>query len=174
MTAAASSSLWMAFFRAVSLLGLIFGLLVLMPGAVREAAAAELIMFDDVGCPWCRKWDREVGEAYRRSEEGRRAPLRRVHISEASRSGAMLATAVTVTPTFVLVDRGAEVGRITGYPGAEFFWAMLEALIARLPKAPSEVGGRDASLGHPQILDRRAILRLIQSPAAHTQQAALP
>lgn len=112
----------------------------------------ELIMFDEAGCPWCRRWDEEVGPAYPRSEEGRRAPLRRIHISEARRSGIKLVTAVTVTPTFVLVDDGAEIGRITGYPGADFFWGMLDGLMDRLPRAPAAAPAtpRDAGLLVPR------------------------
>jgi len=97
------------------------------------ARGAELVMFVEAGCPWCARWDREVGEAYPRSEEGRIAPLRRVDIAAARWSGVRLAQPVTVTPTFVLVEDGAEVGRITGHPGADFFWGMLEQLFARLP-----------------------------------------
>ncbi len=129
---------------ALRLAAVLFGLLLLV-GSGRPLAAAELVMFVDTGCPWCLRWDREVGEAYERSEEGRRAPLRRLHISKARRSGLTLASAVTVTPTFVLVDGGLEVGRITGYPGADFFWGMLGELLARLaPPAPDKP--RDAGV----------------------------
>jgi hypothetical protein len=137
--------------RANRLAVLLFGLLLLV-GSGRPVAAAELVMFVDTGCPWCLRWDREVGEAYERSEEGRRAPLRRLHISTARRSGLTLASAVTVTPTFVLVDGGLEVGRITGYPGADFFWGMLGELLARLaPPAPDKP--RDAGSGPPTFRD---------------------
>ncbi|MBL3206218.1 thioredoxin family protein, partial [Klebsiella pneumoniae] len=37
------------------------------------------------------------------------------------------------TPTFILVDGGREIGRIEGYPGADFFWGLLERLAQRLP-----------------------------------------
>lgn len=97
------------------------------------ARAAELVMFVEPGCPWCARWDREVGEAYAHSEEGRIAPLRRIDISMARRSGLRLARPVNVTPTFVLVEGEVEVGRITGYPGADFFWGMLGELMTRLP-----------------------------------------
>ncbi len=114
--------------------GVLLGFL-LLAAAARPVAAAELVMFVDTGCPWCLRWDKEVGEAYPRSDEGRRAPLRRLHISTARRSGLQLARAVTVTPTFVLIEDGAEIGRITGYPGADFFWGMLGELFTRLPAA---------------------------------------
>jgi hypothetical protein len=118
------------------------------------APIAELVMFVEASCPWCARWDREVGGAYPRSEEGRRAPLRRIHISEARRSGFTLSGAVAVTPTFILVDRGVEVGRITGYPGADFFWGMLDHLLDRLPSAPAGNGSRDARSDEPQGADR--------------------
>jgi hypothetical protein len=136
--------------RAVlALLGLVLGSLATAPAIAQLASAPELVMFMEAGCPWCRLWDREVGEAYPRSEEGLRAPLRRIHISEARRSGLTLSAAVTVTPTFVLIDRGVELGRITGYPGADFFWGMLGELIARLPAPPVENGSRDARSSEP-------------------------
>jgi hypothetical protein len=118
----------------LAVLALLLGTAVL----ATRTRAAELVMFVEAGCPWCARWDSEVSEAYANSEEGRIAPLRRVEISAARMSGIRLARAVTVTPTFVLVEGGAEVGRITGYPGADFFWGMLGELMARLP--PQEPG----------------------------------
>ena len=114
--------------------------------AAQPVSTTELVMFVEPGCPWCRRWDQEVGAAYPRSPEGQRAPLRRVHIAEARRAGFSLAGAVTVTPTFVLVDGGNEIGRITGYPGPDFFWSMLVELIGRLPAPAVPSGARDAGL----------------------------
>lgn len=96
--------------------------------------AAELLMFEEPGCPWCVRWHREVGVAYPKSEEGHRAPLRQLHVSTARKSGVRLRSPVTATPTFVLVEGDAEIGRITGYPGADFFWGMLGELLAKLPR----------------------------------------
>jgi hypothetical protein len=102
-------------------------------------------MFEEPGCPWCVRWHREVGVGYPKSEEGRRAPLRRLHVSNARTSGVRLRSPVTATPTFVLVEGDAEIGRITGYPGADFFWGMLGELLAKMPReAPKP---RDAELG---------------------------
>jgi hypothetical protein len=98
------------------------------------AQAAELLMFEEPGCPWCVRWHREVGVGYPKSEEGRRAPLRRLHVSSARTSGVRLRSPVTATPTFILIEGDAEIGRITGYPGADFFWGMLGELLAKLPR----------------------------------------
>ena len=105
--------------------------------SVASASAAELLMFEHPGCPWCKRWTEEVGVAYPKTAEGRRAPLRRLDVSEAGRSGVALAAPVVVSPTFVLVDNGREVGRITGYPGPDFFWSLFTELLAKLPTKPT-------------------------------------
>ena len=38
-----------------------------------------------------------------------------------------------LTPTFVLVHEGEEVGRLRGYPGDQFFWGLLGGMLERLP-----------------------------------------
>ena len=35
------------------------------------------------------------------------------------------------SPTFVLTDGGREIGRIEGYPGEDFFWGLLEAMMPK-------------------------------------------
>jgi hypothetical protein len=96
------------------------------------ARAAELLMYETRGCPWCAAWHREVGPGYPRSAEGHRAPLRRLDVAETTKAGVTLAMPITASPTFVLVDKGREIGRITGYPGADFFWGLLAQLVAKL------------------------------------------
>jgi hypothetical protein len=101
-------------------------------GLLRPAGAAELVMFAAPGCGWCAAWEAEVGVVYDRTEEGRRAPLRRV--DKTADRPADLATVqnVAFTPTFILMEEGVEIGRIVGYPGENFFWPMLQDLLARL------------------------------------------
>jgi len=104
------------------------------------AGAAELVMFEDPGCPWCRRWHAEIGPAYPLTAEGQVAPLRRVLISDQAKAGVSLQQPITATPTFVLSDNGREIGRIVGYPGSEFFYALLGSLLKRLPEGNN--GGR--------------------------------
>jgi hypothetical protein len=49
-----------------------------------------------------------------------------------------------MTPVFVLVDGGREIGRIRGYPGEDHFWGLLGELMARLdpPKRTSALTSR--------------------------------
>jgi hypothetical protein len=37
-----------------------------------------------------------------------------------------------VTPVFVLIDQGREIGRIRGYPGEVNFWGLIENLVAKI------------------------------------------
>lgn len=106
-----------------------------LPAQVRASDAApraELVMFERDGCPWCQRWHQEVGLGYPKSDEGLRAPLRVVRSSEAA--GASLKAPLTMAPTFVLVSNGREVGRIVGYPGADFFYGLLDELMRKLDR----------------------------------------
>jgi hypothetical protein len=96
------------------------------------AHAAELLMFDDPGCVWCRRWNAEIAPSYPKTREGQQAPLRRVPIRDQARAGVALARPINVTPTFVLVENGQEVGRIDGYAGKDFFYPMLAGLLRRI------------------------------------------
>jgi hypothetical protein len=107
---------------------------VLGPATASIAARAqggELVMFQSAACPWCALWDREVGQAYGRTEEARLLKLRRVDAERDHDGGLRLTQPVDVTPTFVIAACGRELGRITGYPGDDHFWGLLGEQIAR-------------------------------------------
>jgi hypothetical protein len=104
------------------------------------AAAAELVMFEHAGCPWCRKFDREIAPVYPKTPEGQRAPLRRVNFAQPLPPDIAFLKVERITPVFVLVDGGREIGRIRGYPGEDHFWGLLSALLARLDAAPGAAG----------------------------------
>ena len=104
-----------------------------------ETRAAELPMFEAPGCPYCKAWHAQVGVGYPKSSEGQRAPLRTVALAKANEAGVKLASPITASPTFVLVDNGREIGRIVGYPGADFFWAMLDELMSKLDHKQSQL-----------------------------------
>lgn len=93
--------------------------------------SAELVMFERDGCVWCLRWNREIGAVYDRTDEGRRLPLRRVNAGRPP--GFALAGPVIYAPTFVVVDNGREIGRITGYAGQDSFWGLLGKLIPPTP-----------------------------------------
>jgi hypothetical protein len=97
-----------------------------------RGAAAELVMFERAGCPYCERFDREIGPIYGRSLEGKIAPLRRVDIHKAIPDDLKFVAMEPLTPVFVLVDHDREMGRIRGYPGEDNFWGLLAGLVGKL------------------------------------------
>ena len=97
------------------------------------ALAAQLVMLEQPGCPWCRRFNEEIAPAYAKTDEGRRAPLRRVDITEPWPSDLSKIRKERLTPTFVLIDDGVEIDRLRGYPGDDFFWGLLDDMLAKLP-----------------------------------------
>ncbi|MBV9558522.1 MAG: hypothetical protein JO254_15760 [Pseudolabrys sp.] len=94
--------------------------------------AAELVMFEQAGCEWCARFDREVAPVYPKTAEGQRAPLRRVDIDKPVPADISFIQVERLTPLFVMIDKGKEIGRIRGYPGDDNFWGLLGVLIKRL------------------------------------------
>lgn len=90
--------------------------------------AADLVMVEQDGCHWCAKWDAEIAPIYPKTEEGKRAPLRRVDLRDLPDDIEFTSRPV-FTPTFALVENGQELGRIEGYAGDEFFWFILAKLL---------------------------------------------
>jgi thioredoxin-related protein len=95
------------------------------------ADALELVFFERPGCIYCVRWEREVGAVYPLTEEGRKAPLRRVNLADGP-PPLKLVSPVIFSPTFVLMKDGREVGRITGYMGDAMFWGVFSKMMERL------------------------------------------
>ncbi|MGI9464138.1 MAG: transcriptional regulator [Aestuariivirgaceae bacterium] len=101
-------------------------------GLPTQLAAAELVMVEQHACEWCEAWNEDVGVVYDKTMEGKSAPLRRIDIHDPLPGDLQFITGLVYTPTFVLVDGGKEIGRIRGYPGEDFFWGLLQQLVAKL------------------------------------------
>ncbi|MGO4664960.1 thioredoxin fold domain-containing protein [Bosea sp. 2RAB26] len=108
--------------------------------------AAELVMFERDGCIWCARWDREVARVYANTPEGKAAPLRRVDLGSTRADEPGLAAPVRFTPTFVLMDEGREVGRITGYIGDDAFWGLLGKMLAGMDSPSHRTRGQSATM----------------------------
>ena len=88
----------------------------------------ELLMIYENGCSWCEVWEEEIGYTYPKTPEGKFAPLKRVEIDDILKIG-KFDPEVVYTPTFLLVHNSREIGRIEGYPGEDFFWALLNQFL---------------------------------------------
>jgi hypothetical protein len=89
-------------------------------------APAVLLMIGDPGCPYCARFEREVAPGYMASEDGKLVPLVR---RDRRAPDIAFIERVVFSPTFVMLVRGREVGRIVGYAGADMFWMQLAALM---------------------------------------------
>jgi thioredoxin-related protein len=109
-------------------------------GLAGPLRAAELVMVEQHGCHWCAQWNAEIAPIYPKTDQGARAPLRRVQIRDLPDDIDFTSRPV-FTPTFVLVHEGRELGRLEGYAGDEFFWFTLEKLLDAHPEATTRQNG---------------------------------
>jgi len=102
------------------------------------AACAELLVLERAGCIWCTRWNDEIAPAYPHTSEGRVAPLRRVDITQPWPKDLAGIAPDRLTPTFILTEHGREVARMHGYPGPDFFWPLLDEMLAKLDKGQTK------------------------------------
>jgi hypothetical protein len=89
-------------------------------------------MLERPGCVWCARWHEEIGPVLPKTALGEKVLLRRVDLASGWPSDLAGIRRDVVTPTFILLEDGAEVARLRGYPGADFFWGYLERMIEQL------------------------------------------
>jgi hypothetical protein len=136
------------YFVRVALFGALF-----VASALSRAGAAELVMFEQAGCHWCQVFDREIAPIYGKTAEGQRAPLRRVDIDRTLPPDLAFVQVERLTPLFVLVDHGHEIGRIRGYPGEDHFWGLLGVLIKKLDEPGTDGQRAQLSENKPHAID---------------------
>jgi thioredoxin-related protein len=114
------------------------------------AEAAQLLIFERPGCPYCAKFDREVAPIYPLTAEGKAVPARRVDISKPIPPDLAFVAVERLTPVFVVIDNGREIGRFRGYAGDDHFWGLLGALLDRLKEHAASTAdptdGRDSGV----------------------------
>jgi hypothetical protein len=105
-----------------------------------RAQAAELVMFEQAGCAWCEAFEQEIAPIYAKTDDALRAPLRHVNIAQPLPPDLAFVEVERLTPLFVLVDKGREIGRIRGYGGRDMFWTQLYMLMQKLDAAGTAAG----------------------------------
>ena len=111
--------------------------------ALPASAEVNLVMVEEEGCIWCARWNRDVSVEYPKTAEGQAAPLRRVDIG-AIPDDLSLVSRPQFTPTFILVRDGAELARLEGYPGEDFFWGLLGRMLTDAGIAFDQPGPDDS------------------------------
>jgi thioredoxin-related protein len=92
--------------------------------------AAELIMVEQQGCYYCEEWKDQLGHIYPKTPEGKYAPLKTFDITEVDEIKG-LERDVIFTPTFILMEKNKELGRLEGYSSEDFFWELLEVILEK-------------------------------------------
>ena len=95
--------------------------------AAEQARSLELVIITSEYCPFCKAWERDVGQIYDSTPYALKARLRRVDLGDVDSALPAGAVKVLGTPTFLIVEKNTEIGRIEGYQSSEmFFWALSE------------------------------------------------
>lgn len=88
-----------------------------------------LMMVTSPACHHCAAWKAEIGPGYAASPEGRVAPIFEVDLRGPYPDGLALDRRPWITPSFLLLRNGAELGRIEGYVGQRHFHPVLNDLL---------------------------------------------
>lgn len=99
--------------------------------------SAELLMLEQPGCAWCVRFNNEITPAYAKTKQGKKAPLRHIDITQPWPEDLAHIASERFTPSFVLIEKGVEIDRMRGYHGPDFFWFLLDEMLAKLP-APDQ------------------------------------
>jgi thioredoxin-related protein len=113
-------------------------------GQAQRAVAAELIMYEQEGCPACDLWKKQVGEIYPLTDEARVLPLRMVNIYAPLPKDLEFLGRQRFTPYFVVIENGQKIGHIYGYNDEAAFYGMLGELIEKV-----KAGNKDSTLQKP-------------------------
>ncbi|RJE80714.1 SoxS protein [Paracoccus sp. JM45] len=89
------------------------------------------MMITEPACLFCRAWRAEIGPGFAASPIGRAAPLFEVDLNGPYPDGLALARRPRLTPSFILLHKGTEVGRIEGYVGQQHFYPALEQMMSQ-------------------------------------------
>lgn len=117
------------------LASLVFLGLSALPAAAQQF---RLLMIEQVGCYVCAAFNRDIAPSYAVSAEGSFAPLVHADLRGPLPEGVTLDSHPFVTPTFILIGPdGAEVERLIGFPGEDFFWPYINEMFERATSAAS-------------------------------------
>ncbi len=86
-------------------------------------------MIEQKICPYCKLFDQDVN--YSNTDTAKKVPLRRVQLYGPWPDDLKHISYDMLTPTFILVKDGQELGRLRGYPGKKDFWALMNKLMEK-------------------------------------------
>ena len=100
-------------------------------GAPTPNAGLEFLVLEVKSCHVCELVRTHILPPYERSVTAREAPMRFVDLNAVDEAQLGLAAPVTTVPTIVLMRKGQEVARLTGYTGPQIFFQAVPEMLAR-------------------------------------------
>ena len=100
---------------------------------VPKGADLELVVMEAPGCIYCTVFRRDVLPAYLASAQAKDVPIRFLDVNDEQVASLGLDQPVNIVPTFVILKRNKEVGRVPGYVGPEAFFHSINFLISTAP-----------------------------------------
>lgn len=94
-----------------------------------RASSVQLAVFETRNCDYCQMFHKDVADDYSNSWPGRIAPLSRILVSNYRSDRFELKAPIQVVPTFVLIEDGKELLRITGYFGRQNFFQIMTSVL---------------------------------------------
>ncbi|ABK43143.1 hypothetical protein Mmc1_0622 [Magnetococcus marinus MC-1] len=115
----------------------LLGLWCLLCGPVYGETLAQevgtLIYVGSDHCPYCRKFEQEVGEVYPKTALSKQLPLVKVDHDRPVSRYAQLNRKVHFVPAYFILGKDDQIqASFSGYRGEEFWWYDLERLVAKL------------------------------------------
>ncbi len=123
--------------------------------AFAEKIPYKLVMFETKNCNYCRIFTRDVLPDFQMSRLSFKVPFEDVDMDKEGIAGYNLKHPVVSTPTFTMMNRGKEIGRITGYLPKKKFFRAVRYLLRKAKKAERRYQRKQAALlyGHVSLLD---------------------
>ena len=100
---------------------------------VTNSGNLELVVMEAPGCIYCTVFRRDVLPAYQASERAKDVPIRFLDVNDEAVAALGLDQPVNIVPTFVILKRNKEIGRLPGYVGPEAFFHTINFLISTAP-----------------------------------------
>lgn len=114
-------------------LSIIFLLILSLRVSVGLGNESKFLFFTDNSCPYCKWWEKDISKVYPKTEFSKIFKLIRISYNRKFDYQSLgLKAPVSGVPTFVLVFKGNEIGRIQGYNGPEMFWWQVEDIVESL------------------------------------------
>ncbi len=104
-------------------------LFVLIYSQVAVFGDSKLIMITDSSCIFCKRWERDIGQIYPKTDIAKKFPLTRIEFNSNQKEASYSFKNISGTPTFIFLKDEVEIGRIEGFNDAEMFWWLVEDIM---------------------------------------------